>query len=62
MMPPPFIGSWNNPIGAGIKKKPQKKKGERASIRQKQSIQFNPSVRHNTVRFVDRPLLTIIDH
>ena len=30
--PPPFFGSWKNPIGYGIKKKPIKKKREREKV------------------------------
>ena len=38
--PPPFFGSWNNPIGYGTKNKNKKKeKGKRSSARSKQSIQ-----------------------
>ena len=32
---PPFIRTWNNPVGMGVKKK--KKKRTRAAARQKQS-------------------------
>ena len=31
--PPPFIGSWSNPSGSGIKKKEKKKKGKRKTGR-----------------------------
>ena len=51
-MSPPFFGTWNNPVGMGVKKK---KKGTRAAARQKQSIQFNPNSRNNTIRFINKP-------
>ena len=53
--PPPFFGSWKNPIGYGTKKKPTKKKekGKRSSARSKQSIQQH-SVGWS--HFVNKPL------
>ena len=52
--PPPFIGSWPNQIGLGIKKKDQKKeKGKRSSARQKQSIQ---QYSINRSYFINKPL------
>ena len=52
--PPPFFGSWKNPIGYGMKKKPtKKKKGKRSSARSKQSIQQH-SVGWS--HFVNKPL------
>ena len=54
-MSPPFFGTWENPVGAGVKKK--KRKGTAA--RQKQSIQFNPSSRNNIVRIINKPLSNI---
>ena len=47
---PPFIGTWENPIGMGVKKKVQRK---RASSRKKQPIQLNS---HNRRHFVIKPL------
>ena len=55
-MSPPFFGTWNNPVVAGVKKK---RKGKGITARQKQSIQFNPSSRNNTVRFINKPLSDI---
>ena len=43
--PPPFIGSWDKQSGMG-----KKKEGKRSTIRPKQSIQFNPTRRGNTVK------------
>ena len=53
--PPPFFGSWKNPIGYGIKKKAHqnKEKGKRSSARSKQSIQQH-SVGWS--HFVNKPL------
>ena len=53
--PPPFIGSWENPIGYGIKKKANQKeeKGKRSSSRSKQPIQFNSAYRSH---FINKPL------
>ena len=53
--PPPFFGSWKNPIGYGIKKSPSKKKekGKRSSAWSKQSIQQH-SVGWS--HFVNKPL------
>ena len=56
-MSPPFFGTWENPVGAGVKKK--KKKGKGTAARRKQSIQFNPNSRNNTVRFINKPLSNI---
>ena len=55
-MSPPFFGTWGNPVGAGVKKK---KKGKGTAARQKQSIQFNPNSRNNTIRFINKPLSNI---
>ena len=54
-MSPPFFGTWENPTGAGVKKK----KGRGTAARKKQSIQFNPNSRNNTVRFINKPLSNI---
>ena len=51
-MSPPFFGTWENPVGAGVKKK---KKGKGTAARQKQSIQFNPNSRNNTIKFIKKP-------
>ena len=56
-MSPPFFGTWNNPVGTGVKKK--KKKGKGTAARQKQSLQFNPNFRNNTIRFIKKPLSNI---
>ena len=55
-MSPPFFGTWENPVGMGVKKK---KKGKGTAARQEQSIQFSPNSRNNTVRFINRPLSNI---
>ena len=47
--PPPFIGTWNKPEKAVVKKK-SKKVGRRNIARQKQSIQKRPSLKHSIVR------------
>ena len=49
--PPPFIGTWENPIGMGVKKK-AKKKHQRQRL-EKQPIQLNS---HNKLHFVIKPL------
>ena len=53
-MSPPFFETWNNPVGAGVKKK---RTG--AAARQEQPNQFNPNSRNNTVRFINKPLPNI---
>ena len=55
---PPFIGTWENPIGMGVKKKKYKKKnfkiqGSRTNTRKKQSFQLNSNSRRH---FVIKPL------
>ena len=55
-MSPTFFGTWENPVGAGVKKKMQ---GKGTAARQEQSIQFNPNSRNNTVRFIKKPLSNI---
>ena len=55
-MSPPFFGSWENPVGAGVK---EKKKGKGITARPKQFIQFNPNSRNNTIRFINKPLSNI---
>ena len=55
-MSPPFFGTWENPVGAGVKKK---KKGKGTAARQKQSIQFNPNSRNNSIKFINKPLSNI---
>ena len=55
-MSPPFFGTWENPLGMGVKKK---KKGKGTAARQKQPIQFNPNSRNDTVRFINKPLSNI---
>ena len=52
--PPPFIGTWENPIGMGVKKKSrQKAQRQRSTIRTKQAIQLNSLTR---LHFVIKPL------
>ena len=55
---PPFIGTWDNPIGLGVK---PKKKGFRKGTftRKRQSIQQYPNTRSNSIRFVNKPLSNI---
>ena len=47
---PPFIGTWENPIGMGVKKKVQR---QGSTIRKKQPIQLNS---HSRLHFVIKPL------
>ena len=47
---PPFIGTWENPIGMGVKKKVQR---QGSTIRKKQPIQLNSHTRNH---FVIKPL------
>ena len=54
-MSPPFVGTWENPVGMGVKKK----NGTRAAAWQKESIQFNPNSRNNTIKFINKPLSNI---
>ena len=64
--PPPFIGTWDNPIGMGVKKKAPKrktkkkkknsKKRTRIASRTKQSFQLNSNTRSNILRFINKPL------
>ena len=49
--PPPFSGTWENPIGMGVKKKKGQRK--RTSSRKKQPTQLNP---HSRNHFVIKPL------
>ena len=56
--PPPFYGTWENPIGMGVKKKEGKKR-RRFTTRQKQSIQFNPTVWSDFLRFINKALSNI---
>ena len=46
---PPFSETWNNPVGAGVKKKKKKEKGKGITARQRQSLQSNPSSRNNII-------------
>ena len=55
-MSPPFFGTWENPVGAGVK---NKKKGKGTAAREKQSIQFNPNSRKHNLRFINKPLSNI---
>ena len=52
--PPPFIGTWENPIGMGVKKKGKKKAQRQRSVAgKKQPIQLNSLDRRH---FVIKPL------
>ena len=50
---PPFIGTWENPIGMGVKKKKDQVQRFRTTTRKKQPIQLNP---HSRNHFVIKPL------
>ena len=50
--PPPFCGSWGNPVGAGVKKK-FLKKGKRTVTRKRQPLTSNSNFALN---FVNKPL------
>lgn len=63
--PPPFLGTWNNPVGMGVKKKKISKKTTRKrSINRnvwnttKQNMEFSTTTRKNILKpkFVDIPL------
>ena len=54
-MSPPFFGTWNNPVGARVKKKI----GKATAARQEQPLQFNPNSRNNTIKFITKPLSNI---
>ena len=45
---PPFFGTWENPIGMGVKKKVQVQR-KRSSSRKKQPIQLNSNSRNHFV-------------
>ena len=47
---PPFVGTWENPVGAGVKKKVQR---QRTITRKKQPIQLSSHIRSH---FVIKPL------
>ena len=52
--PPPFNGTWENPVGMGVKKKGKKKvQRQRFATGKKQPIQLNS---HNKRHFVIKPL------
>ena len=50
---PPFIGTWENPIGMGVKKKKVQVQRKRSTTRKKQPIQLNSNTRNH---FVIKPL------
>ena len=50
---PPFIGTWENPIGMGVKKKKVQVQRKRSTTRKKQPIQLNS---HSRNHFVIKPL------
>ena len=50
--PPPFLGTWENPIGMGVKKKVQVQR-KRTTTRKKQPFQLNSI---NRGHFVIKPL------
>ena len=52
----PFFGTWENPVGMEVKKK---KKRTGIAAWQKQSIQFNPNSRNNTIKFINKPFSNI---
>ena len=47
--PPPFIGTWDNQVGMGKRKKPLKKR-KRSSVRPTKSLQQHFAFRSNTVK------------
>ena len=52
--PPPFIGTWENPIGMGVKKQAGRKpKGKGLVLGKKQPIQLNS---HTRLHFIIKPL------
>ena len=67
LTPPPFFGTWENPIGFGIKKKrlPKKKRQQKKeswkgpSPRQRLAIQQHSHFGRPIVKFVDKPLSNI---
>ena len=59
---PPFFGTWENPIGMGVKpkKKGQKgQKGQRSASWKKQSVQKRSSSQHSIISFINKPLSNI---
>lgn len=52
-----FLIMEKNPVGMEVKKKrSQKKKRKRASIRQKSPFNINPNSWNNTIKFITKPL------
>ena len=56
----PFFGTWENPVGAGLKKRTQKKENgpinKSFGYSTKQNMEFNSRYRTNNVKFIDKPL------
>ena len=52
---PPFFGTWENPVGMGVKKK----KGRERDYCSEKTVQFDPNSRNNIVRFITKPLSNI---
>ena len=55
-MSPPFLERGISQLVWELKKK---KKGKGTAAREKQSIQFNPNSRNNTIKFINKPLSNI---
>ena len=54
--PPPFYGTWKQPIvGMGVKKQTSKK-GKGLTLGKKQSFQRHPTNRRHIVKFINKPL------
>ena len=46
----PFLGTWQNPVGMGVKKEREQQKGQRAASRKKKPIQKHSAFRNNPVK------------
>ena len=62
--PPPFIGTWEAPVGMGVKKPKKKKrlrrkKGDGLLLGKKQSIQWHSTPRSPSIRFINKALSNI---
>ena len=42
-MLPPFVGTWNNPVGMGVKKK-KKRRGQGLLLSKKSPLNSNPKI------------------
>ena len=62
LQPPPYYGSWDYPLGMGIRKKKQKK-SQREKARdcfwEKQSFQQYSNPRSYSIKFINKPLSKI---